>query len=144
MTVAGAHQIVEQLLNVVAHGPSEEMADLFAEDAVFEMPYLPPGVPAQEPGREAFRAHLREGALVQRFDGVTDVRIHRTADPEVVIAEYRLHGTVTATGRRFASDLVMVARVRDGLIVTHRSYANPLDAAIAFGGVEDLLTALAG
>ncbi|WP_433440135.1 nuclear transport factor 2 family protein [Nonomuraea sp. CA-141351] len=144
MTVAGAHQIVGQLLSLVAHGPCEEMADLFAEDAVFEMPYLPPGVPAQEPGRETFRAHLREGALVQRFDAVTDARIHQTADPEVVIAEYRLHGTVTATGRRFASDLVMVARVRDGLIVSHRSYANPLDAAVAFGAVGDLLTALAG
>lgn len=37
----------------------------------------------------------------------------------------------------------MVARVRDGLITWPRSYSNPLDGAIAFDGVEDLLAGLA-
>jgi ketosteroid isomerase-like protein len=137
-----SREVVEHLLKLTAQGPCEEMADLFAEDAVFEMPYLPPGMPAQEPGREAFRAHLRQGALMQRFDSLERVRVHETADPEVVIVEYLVHGTVTATGKRFASDLVMVARVRDGLIVHSRTYANPLDSAVAFDATEQLFSAL--
>jgi hypothetical protein len=45
------------------------------------------------------------------------------ADPDVVITEYRLHrrvvatgkGRVVATGKRSASDIVMIARARQGL-----------------------------
>lgn len=69
--------------------------------------------------------------------------IHETTDPEVVISEYRLHGQVLPTGKRFAYDMVMVARVRNGLIVWSRIYSNPLDGAIAFGTAADLLAGLA-
>ena len=62
--------------------------------------------------------------------------IYETADPEVVIAEHQLHGTVLPTGKRFAFS-IMVARVRDGLIAWSRS------GAIAFDGVKDLLAGLA-
>jgi len=142
MSTAAPHEVVEHLLRLTAEGPSEAMAEVFAPDAVFEMPFLPPGVPAQEPGREAFRAHLREGAGMQKFDGVDNVRIHDTSDPEVIVAEYRLHGRVLAGGKRFAFDIVAFARVRDGLIGWYRTYANPLDAAIAFGAAERLLSGL--
>jgi len=73
---------------------------------------------------------------------VDNVRVHETADPEVVITEYRLHGLVTATGKRFAFDIVMIARVRGGLITWSRVYSNPLDGAIAFDMVDGLLGGL--
>jgi uncharacterized protein len=73
---------------------------------------------------------------------VDHVDIHETTDPEIIVAEYRLHGRVVATGKRFASDIVMIAQVRDGLITWSRTYSNPLDAAIAFDAVQDLLAAL--
>jgi ketosteroid isomerase-like protein len=82
--------------------------------------------------------------VLQKFDSVDEVRIHETADPEVVISEYRLHGRVLPTGKRFAYDMVMIARVRDALIVWSRTYSNPLDGAIAFGTAGDLLAGLAG
>ncbi|MEW9528677.1 nuclear transport factor 2 family protein [Microbispora sp. NPDC049125] len=142
MSPSTPRAIVERLLRLTAEGPSEGMADVFAEDAVFEMPFLPPGAPQPEPGREAFRAHLKAAVGVQEFDSVDDVHIHETADPEVVVAEYRLHGRVVATGKRFASRIVMVARIRAGVIVWSRSYSNPLDAVIAFDAVHDLLAGL--
>ncbi|MEV0349387.1 nuclear transport factor 2 family protein [Nonomuraea sp. NPDC050680] len=118
------------------------MADLFAEDAVFEFPFQLPGAPQEEQGRETFRAHLKTGAQIQRFESVDNVAIRQTADPEVVIAEYRLQGLVTATGKRFTSQIVMVARVRDGLISWSRNYSNPLDSVIAFDMVDDLIAGL--
>jgi len=142
MTVSPSPRaVVERLLELVATGPSEQMADLFAENAVFEAPYAPPGVPAVEHGRETFRAHLRQGAEIQRFHGIEDVRIYETSDPEVVIAEYLVRATITGSGKQFDSRLVLVARVRDGLIVSSRNYANPLDAAVAFGMADQLLAA---
>ncbi|WP_055589860.1 nuclear transport factor 2 family protein [Streptacidiphilus griseoplanus] len=138
MSAATPREVVERLLRLTAEG----MADLFAEDAVFEMPFLPPGTPQPEPGREAFRAHLKGAVGLQEFDSVDDVHIHDTTDPGVVVAEYRLHGRVVPTGKRFASHLVMVTRIHDGLIIRARTYANPLDSAIAFDTVHDLLTGL--
>ncbi|GAA1949853.1 nuclear transport factor 2 family protein [Kitasatospora viridis] len=126
-------EVIEELLRRTAAGPSEEMAELFAEDAVFEQPYRLPGAPEQPPGRAAFREHLRQGATVQRFEAVTDVRVYEAADGESVVAEHRLHGRVPATGREFALDLLLIARVRGGLITRLRSYANPLAVAEAFG-----------
>nr|WSY57285.1 nuclear transport factor 2 family protein [Streptomyces sp. NBC_00886] len=106
------------------------------------MPYLPAGAPTPEPGREAFRAHLREGGKLQKFNAVDHVHVHETTDPELVVTDYRLHGHVLATGKRFAFDMVMFARVRDGLITWSRTYSNPLDGAIAFDATEGLLAAM--
>jgi ketosteroid isomerase-like protein len=142
MPAATPRELLDRLLCLTAKGPTEEMADLFSENAVFEMPFLPPGAPRQEAGCEAFRAHLRGAIGLQEFDSVDSVHIHETTDPEVVITEYRLHGRVVATGKRFASDIVMIARVRGGLITWSRTYSNPLDGAIAFGMVQDLLAGL--
>ncbi|WP_330455601.1 nuclear transport factor 2 family protein [Streptomyces sp. NBC_00820] len=70
------------------------------------------------------------------------VQVHETTDPELVVADYRLHGRVLATGKQFAFDMVMFARIRDGLITWSRIYSNPLDGAIAFDAAEGLLAAI--
>lgn len=137
-----SRETIERLLSLTAGGPTPEMADVYAVDAVFELPFLPPGAEQPEVGREAFRAHLLEGARIQRFDSVDNVRIHETADPEVVISEYRINGTVLATGKRFDLAIINVSRVCDGLIVSTRSYSNPLAGAIAFDQVDALLGGL--
>lgn len=142
MPVVTPREVVSRLLRLTASGPCEEMADMFTEDAVFEFPFQMPGMPQDEQDRETFRAHLKAGALVQRFESMDNVEIHQTADPDVVIAEYRLRGRVVATGKRFASQIIMVARVRDGLISWSRNYSNPLDSVIAFDMVDDLVSGL--
>lgn len=79
---------------------------------------------------------------MQEFDSLDELHLHETEDPELVVAEYRLHGRIVPTGKEFAHHLVMVARIRDGLITHSRTYANPLDNAVAFDAVNDLLAAL--
>jgi ketosteroid isomerase-like protein len=142
MTIPAAGEVVDRLIALIADGPSEQMADLFAEDAVFEVPYAPPGLPTREVGRENFRTHLRDGAALQNFTGIGSLRIFETSDPEVVIVEYLLHGSVLATGKTFSHPLVPFVRVRAGLIVHSRNYANPLDAAVAFDMADTMLSSL--
>ncbi|WP_161557760.1 nuclear transport factor 2 family protein [Micromonospora sicca] len=122
-----ARNVVDEVVRLTGEGPAIELADMFTEDAIFDMPMLPPGLPPQEPGREAFRAHLREGAAVQRFDRVSDVFIHETSDPAVAVAEYRIHGRILATGTRFTAPVVMVAGIRDGRVAWSRNYSTMLD-----------------
>ncbi|MCO6007580.1 nuclear transport factor 2 family protein [Actinoallomurus purpureus] len=124
MPAIAPRAVIETLVSLTATGPTEKMADLFTEDAIFEAPTAPPGAPVREVGRETFRAHLAAGVKIQEFTGIDQVTIHETADAEVVITEYRLHGRRFTTDALFTTDIVMITRVRDGLITWIRTYAH--------------------
>lgn len=85
---------------------------------------------------------MRAAAGQWEYTEVDQVHLHDTADPEVVIAEYRLHATVLATGRPFTATYVMVVRVRDGLIAASRDYFNVLENAEARGVTPDLIAGM--
>ncbi|HEX4722023.1 MAG TPA: nuclear transport factor 2 family protein [Pseudonocardiaceae bacterium] len=117
-------------------------ADLFADEAVFEYPFVVPGWPSVLHGRAAIREHI--------VDSRRDVRsrieltgfestVHETSDPEIVVVEHEALGISVATGEpfRFASG-VGVLTVRDGQIVRYRDYANPIGTAIASGRLPEL------
>jgi ketosteroid isomerase-like protein len=110
-----------------------------AEDAVVEAPFARPGMPRRIEGRAAFQAFAepRRAAFPVRFTGFHDVVVHETADPEVIVAEYELAGTVTTTGRSAAAAFVLVLRVREGKIVHMREYQNVLAIADALGEPVD-------
>ncbi|GAB3906068.1 hypothetical protein GCM10029964_102270 [Kibdelosporangium lantanae] len=112
-----------------------DLADFYAEDAVVEIMFRPPGsdVPARTQGREVLRARFAASTGRFALDRVGSAVIHQTDDPEVVVAEYDLHGHAVATGKEFVFSYVMVVRVRDGLIVHSRDYGNPLAAQEALG-----------
>ncbi|WP_433683697.1 nuclear transport factor 2 family protein [Nocardia sp. CA-119907] len=142
MSNAAPREVAERLVQLTAPGPNGDLADLFAEDAVLEFPFSPPGVPRHAQGRETFRAHLLGAVGVQRHESADNVSIRETDDPGTVVIEYRLRGTVISTGKTFVFDIIALARVRDGLITWLRTYSNPLDGAIAFDTVADLVEAL--
>jgi ketosteroid isomerase-like protein len=61
-----------------------------------------------------------------------------------VIVEYDYHAVAVPTGRSFTNRYIMVVRVRDGLIVHSRDYANPLGSAAAFGNLDRIVQAARG
>ncbi|WP_371535713.1 nuclear transport factor 2 family protein [Streptomyces sp. NBC_00466] len=135
-------EVAERFLRVASDGTPDELADLYAENSVIEMPFgAQPGVPLQFEGREGHRARFRSFAPSIRVERIGLVALHETADPEVVIAEYDYQATAVPTGRSFTNRYIMVMRVRDGLIVHSRDYANPLGGAAAFGNLDRLLQA---
>lgn len=103
-------------------------ADLLDRDIVIELPFAPPGRPPRYQGRDRFLAFAapERAALPVRFEDVRDVVVHDTADPEVIVVEYVLAGTITTTGRQAAAPFITVLRVRDGRITHWREYQNPL------------------
>ena len=76
---------------------------------------------------------------IQRFEPVI-LHVHRTADPEVVVTEYRYEGS--ADGRPVLITNILVTRVRDGVIVESRDYADHIAAARAFGRLPALAATL--
>lgn len=102
-------------------------AELLAEDVVVETPFSPPGMRRHE-GREAWLAfyRARSATLPVRFEQFRELATHQTDDPEVIVVEYELAGTVTTTSLRASATLIGVLRVRDGLIKHWREYQDVL------------------
>jgi ketosteroid isomerase-like protein len=117
-------------------------AELFADDAIHELPFAPSGIPARIEGKESIRAYLTaisDTPMTHRsFDNMT---IYETTDPEVVIAEYDAVGEVTATGQPYRLRYLQIARVRDGQIVLWRDYWNPVDGFRLLGRLSELVEA---
>jgi uncharacterized protein len=131
----------EQWLDNTVNHP---MDSLLADDAVLETPFAPPGRPRRIEGREEFLALAQAGraALPVRFEECRVTAIHDTADPEVIVVEYELAGTVTTTGRGAAAGFIGVLRVRDGRVTGWREYQDAVAIAHALGQLPELLASV--
>jgi ketosteroid isomerase-like protein len=137
-------QTVERFLAAVVGPAPGDMADCYADQIVIEMPFaagLAPG--RQETTREEIRQRFASGAASRRYTGLRDVRIHETADPDVLVLEYTLDGTRLSDGEPFSMTFVMVLTFRDGLIAHSRDYSDPIAGARALGRLPSLVASLA-
>ena len=125
--------VVTALIDGVTGRRWDELPDLYAQDAYVVHPMQPP-VPEPIVGREGIRRHFARAAQLPLRMQARNVLVHRTADPEVVIAEFDYVGRVTTTGRSFDVRNIFVVRVRDGQIVESRDYANHAALAAAMSG----------
>ena len=114
-------EVFEKLSGGIGGGDWSGLHLLYAEDAVVDVPFARPRAMRLR-GREQVRAHF--ASIGDRIVLTPrDVRVHETADPEVIIAEWDYESGAV----RFAN--IQVLRVRDGLIVESRDYHD--HAAIA-------------
>jgi hypothetical protein len=113
---------------------ADHATDSLADDVVIEMPFARPGHPRRVEGRDQVLALFgpQRAAFPVRFDEVRNTAIHDTADPEVIVVEYELAGTVLTTGHQAAAPFIGVLRVRNGKITLWREYQNTqaIDAAL--------------
>lgn len=72
----------------------------------------------------------------------TNVTIHETANPEVIVAEFQYEGVVVETGKPFVIPGIFVMRVQDGKIVESRDYLDHLRSAAARDMLGDVLDAV--
>ena len=115
------HDALVALLDGVAAGRWDELAELYAPDAVVRHPFAR-DASALLTGREALRAHFaRLGSAGLHLHAREPVVTHETGDPEVLIAEFTYAGTDGA-GRALEMAACFVWRVRDGLVVESRDY----------------------
>jgi uncharacterized protein len=142
-TDGSARRTIERFLQAAVSPAPGDMADCYAERFVIEMPFAGGLAPDRmETTREEFRARVTAGLAARRYARAVDVRIHETADPEVVVVEYRLEGRKVADQSPFSLPFVMVVTVRDGLIVHSRDYSNPIDGARLLGRLPQLVAML--
>lgn len=123
----GPLAIYRRMQEAVLRGPGPDAtllpAELLADDLVVETPFAPPDRRRFE-GREAWLSYYRANGvgLVVRFEQFRELATYQTDQPETIVAEYELTGTVIATGVRSSVTCIAVLRVRDGLITHWREY----------------------
>jgi uncharacterized protein len=111
----------------------DRLAALYAEQTDVRHPFAASdGAPLRT--RAELRRHFAQvpgpPGQIERFEPV-GFQVHRTADPEVVVTEFRYEGS--ASGRPFSLPCIFVTRVRDGVITESRDYADEAAAGRAFG-----------
>lgn len=106
----------------------EEWVELFTPDAVLEFPFAPDWVSRRVERRDALVAHMSHFPETFAVEFV-DLVFHETADPGLVVAEFRSTGTAVPTGKLYEQTCVSIVRTDgNGLITHYLDYWNPLVA----------------
>ncbi|MET8089614.1 nuclear transport factor 2 family protein [Micromonospora sp. NPDC005220] len=110
-------------------------ADLLADDVVVETPFAAPGRPTRTEGKQQVLEYTQgsQAAFPVRFDDCRNVVVHETTDPEVIVVEYELVGTHTATGVTASAPFIGVLRTRDGKLAHWREYQHTVAIAQSVG-----------
>jgi uncharacterized protein len=137
----GPREVYERFLRHLAAHDWDALYELYAPDVVVDILFAPPK-PVRMTGRDALRAHFAAAEERPIEIRVENLVIHETADPEVIVAEFDYDGRVVASGRTFHVPNIVVARVRDGLIVETRDYHNHLAIVAALDQLPSLVAAL--
>ncbi|UKY53157.1 nuclear transport factor 2 family protein [Streptomyces inhibens] len=111
-----AREILDRFHRAMLDKSADDLADLYAPDAVHEFPFLFPGMPERYEGREEVRAGYRAawGASRAEPQEICEVVVHESVDPEVITVEQTVCGVVTTTGESFSFPGLLVLRVRNG------------------------------
>lgn len=117
--------LVQSWLEHFPEGDFDGFAGEVAEDFVLRLPFVPPGVPTEFRGRETARAALAGSAQGRSRLVFTDKVMLRTENPELVVTTANAEATM-ANGNTYRNSYVMFTRVRDGTVLEHTEYLNPL------------------
>ena len=115
-----ARLVVERFLDLVDSGAWHLLAELYACNALVELPFAQPTAIRLD-GRDAIRAHFARVAGRVRLR-VIDRHLLETTDPEVIVADYRYDGGVLPSGKRLVVSNIQIFRVRSGVIITSRDF----------------------
>ena len=133
-------EIVGSFLEVEAKQDVQGMADVLAEDIVFEMPFAPPGVPDRVEGKGTVVEFLEQflGKEHGMFTGwdLHNIRIYPGAEPDLVFAELDGQGVVVKSGYQYRQRYMILFRVSDGHISHWREYNNPIPLQEAIASTQ--------
>jgi ketosteroid isomerase-like protein len=143
VTVRDPSAVFRALVEGVAAGRWDELAELYADDAIVNHPFDPLG---GEPlkGRDAIEQHFAAAAKAPPLSRrVSNVVTHSTADPEVLVAEFEYRGRAPGAAAEYSIPCIFVMRVREGKIVESRDYVHHIASASARGMLSEYLDAIA-
>ena len=116
------------------------MADVLAENIVFEMPFALPGLPDRVEGKGTVVEFLEQFLGKERgmFTdwNIHNIRIYPGGDPDLSFAELDGQGVVAQSGYHYRQKYIILFRVSDGRISHWREYLNPIPLQEAIASIQ--------
>jgi uncharacterized protein len=106
----------------------EHFFDIVTDDVVYEVLYDFPGWPRVIQGRAALMRQFKSYVDNIALRSADKLIIHKTDDGRVVVIEYEVHGTILATGAKYANRFCSVIKIENGKIAHWRDYMDSLAA----------------
>ena len=127
--------IVNRYIDAINRSDLETQRQLFAEDAIFEMPYAPAGLERRFVGRHEILAFLETVPTLTDAENLHDIRLETYhSDPGQIVAEYRSDMVIKPTNAPYRNEYVSRFTVRDGRITRFAEYYDPIRLVVALGG----------
>jgi ketosteroid isomerase-like protein len=129
-----AHELLTEFFDCMRNLSTsvDRCANLFADDGIFEFPYMPTiGIPARFQGHEAIRGVLE--LIRSHFPSFTlsNIEIHDLKDGSGLLVEYHSESFVDGSDKVYAQDYVSHLVVENGKIRLLREYLNIISSARA-------------
>jgi ketosteroid isomerase-like protein len=139
-----AESILRRYQQAMIDKSADDLAALYAADAVHELPFLFPGMPDRLDGREQIRNTYRAAwdASDARPTQIRQLAVHSCENDTVLVVEQVVVGVRESTGDAFEFPGVLILRLRDGKIIHARDYLDGLAVARAMGQLTDVADAL--
>jgi uncharacterized protein len=127
-----SRELLAEFLDCLRHLNSsiERCVDLFADDGMFEFPYMPTiGIDARFQGHEAIRGVLE--LIRSHFSSfkLSNIEIHDLKDGSGLFVEYHSDSFLNGTNKVYAQDYVSHLVVENGKIKLLREYLNIISSA---------------
>src|ERR1700730_12596652 len=94
---ASPREVFEQLIDRITSRAWDALPELYAQDVGVEQPFGLPQ-PLRLEGRDQVAAHFAAATQLPLEMTARNVVIHKTHDPEVIVAEYDYDGRLSSTG----------------------------------------------
>ncbi|MEU6771358.1 nuclear transport factor 2 family protein [Streptomyces sp. NPDC046759] len=125
--------VLDRYYQAMLDKSADDLADLYALDAVHEFPFTSPGFPVRFEGREAVRAGHRAAwdASPARAAEIRRVAAYETTEPGVIVAEQVVVGAVPGGDTTFGVPGLLRLHVRDGPLTRVRDCMDSAGVAAA-------------
>ena len=133
--VEGFSRVFRKAIGTRLAAGADSMFDMFTDDAVVEFTFAPPNVPKRL-GKPEVVKYVNDIAGQFTFDHFSEPSVQKTADPDLVIVEFKISGRNNVTGEAYDSFFVSFIRTQGGYIIHYREYQNTLALLQAVRGSE--------
>lgn len=120
-------EIFNRLHQSVLNYDAKSQAELFDDNAVWEFPFAPDGIPKRIVGKDTIVAAAKAGMESskrkgRRVIGYNSVKFYETTDQELIFVEFELQGEISSSGTKYQIPYIQLLKVRNGKIILLRDY----------------------
>ena len=127
----------KRFLELLAQSEMAGVVELFADDAVLEFPFRPPGAKDDVVGKAAIADYFQGTKGYKKPESFPIKAVYPGHDPDVVFVEFEGHLVNTRTAERYSNDYIALFRFREGKIRQFREFFDSLRRArFESGGAE--------